>query len=99
MNSKNPTPSNSTLSIFPRTKFASINTIAAQVEHVESETDEVSREFDRPPVNFDRVAVELFDVIHSAETALHILAEQHGVDLAAAWTHVISKNKERGYYE
>ena len=98
MNSKNSTPSTNTLSIFPRTKFVDNNSIADQVEQLESETDEVSREFDRPPVNHDRVAMELFDVIHSAETALHILAEKHGVDLAAAWEHVISKNMERGYY-
>jgi len=85
--------------IFPRTKFVDTNSLIEQRCHLTSEVIEVDKEFDAfPKTDFKAVACELFDVIHSAETALRILEERHGVNILAAKQAVIHKNTARGYY-
>lgn len=81
---------------FPRTKFADENEIWQQTEHVISEAEEAD---DASTWDYANTAMELLDVIHSAETALFILAEKHGVDLSAIKRQVIEKNQSRGYYD
>lgn len=80
---------------FPLVKFAKENTLSEQVSHVYSEAHEAIGAY---VVSNNFLAMELLDVIHSAETALHILATQHGIDIDAAKRQVIAKNRDRGYY-
>jgi predicted HAD superfamily Cof-like phosphohydrolase len=80
---------------FPRTKFVETASIDRQVSHVASEAAEAD---EAVLGDKDLLAMELMDVIHTAEGALMILDEQHGVDLDAVQAAVIKKNMERGYY-
>lgn len=82
--------------LFPRTIFASINDIMAQLDHLRSEVEEVREALSRG--DYDAAAEELVDVQHSADTALHILREQHGAKAYDAYTTVTIRNGRRGYY-
>lgn len=85
---------------FPRTKFADKNAIGLQVEHVSAEAQEANEAISWSCKSmFDDTALELMDTIHSAETALFILAEKHGVNLSEVKRKVIEKNQARGYYK
>jgi NTP pyrophosphatase (non-canonical NTP hydrolase) len=81
---------------FPRTKFVDSNPLVTQIQHVSSEVHEAYNA--GCDESLERTAEELFDVIHSAETALRILQERHGVDIEAVGRQVVDKNRERGYY-
>ena len=80
---------------FPVVKYANRNTFAEQMQHLISEIAEVATAPGVP-----ETAVELLDVIHSAETALRILVSSSGVpiDLDDLRDHVIAKNRARDYY-
>lgn len=82
--------------LFPRTKFVDENSVEAQLIHVESEQAEVWEAY--KDGDMERTAEEALDLIHSAETLLGILAEKHGVDVAAVALYVEEKNQKRGYY-
>lgn len=81
---------------FPRTHFVDRGGILNQIDHTYSEVCEALEAALTPEVG--HTAEEIFDIIHSAETALRIMQESHGVDLTAAYLRVIEKNRERGYY-
>jgi len=66
--------------LFPRSKFASENTLPEQIRHIASESEEIFEEMVLTPPNHDRLAEEIVDLIHSCETGLHICHEQHGID-------------------
>lgn len=83
---------------FPKTKFVT-NDLSDQLGHVTSEALEAMESYarDEAPVE---TAIELLDVIHSAETALRILLQQNReLDLDDLHDHVIAKNSARGYYD
>lgn len=82
--------------IFPAVNFVS-NSLYAQITHLESEMNEVTEAYFTPG-GIDHLAEELCDVIHSAETALRILADRYGVDVLVVLAAVIEKNRIRGYY-
>ncbi|ABO49733.1 hypothetical protein Dred_1199 [Desulforamulus reducens MI-1] len=82
---------------FPRIKFVDVNSLAEQLDHVRSEHKEVWLAFEDDKIG--DLAMELFDLIHSCETALRILQESFGIDLRETLLAVIDKNKKRGYYE
>lgn len=79
--------------VFPRTKFADEADLTDQLHHVKSEMHEVIWAMTK-----EQRAEELCDLIHSAETLLHILSEKHGVDVAAIQRQVVIKNRNRSYY-
>lgn len=83
---------------FPTSIFVKQNNINQQLPKIAEELREVYAEFMGGPVNHHNVAVELYDVIQAAETALEILKEQNGVDTAQAEQDMLLKNSERGYY-
>jgi hypothetical protein len=64
--------------LFPRAKFVDEINIEAQIKHLGSEIIEARVAYATPYIL--RLAEELFDVIHSAETALRILSEKCGCD-------------------
>lgn len=82
--------------LFPRTIFATSNTLEQQIEHLESELLEVKQAL--ASGDFDHVARELVDIQHSADTALHIAMDRHGADSYGAYTDVAINNARRGYY-
>lgn len=86
--------------MFPRTKFVDENTIDEQLKHLESELEEVKEA--KTPLQIN-IVEELFDLIHSAETAIRIIIENSNnvIDKEAVdfiKDCVIMKNIERGYY-
>ena len=81
---------------FPRTRFVDENSIYDQVRHIMQETAEAEQEFDNPSCHL--LAQEIMDIYHSAETALRILKEKHGVDIHELMMAVYEKNNKRGYY-
>lgn len=87
---------------FPRAVFVGRNTVLQQFRHVRSEVAEIWQELEPGYAGgcFDpvRVAEESLDAIHSLETQLRILTEQHGVDLLLVMVQLIQKNRVRGYY-
>ena len=94
---------------FPRMRGSndySMERFTAQMLKVWEEASEASE-----AATVEDTAMELFDVIHAAETALRMLshsqyAEEYAEDtegggdalLATAYERVIAKNAERGYY-
>jgi len=64
--------------IFPRTRFVDSVLIEDQLKHLASEIVEARVAYTTPYIV--RLAEELFDVIHSSETALRILEEKCGCD-------------------
>jgi len=64
--------------LFPRAKFVDEIDIEDQIKHLGSEIIEARVAYATPYIV--RLAEELFDVIHSAETALRILSEKCGCD-------------------
>ena len=90
---------------YPRTKFVGENNIMDQTLHVQSEVSEVNKALNAwltsgasSPSAIQHLAEELHDVCHSAETALRILEEKHGINPLTSRIQVIKKNQERGYY-
>jgi hypothetical protein len=81
--------------IFPATRYVS-NCLHEQIQHIESEVKEVQAAYMEPGIEY--LAEELCDVIHSAETALRILADRYGVNVLDIQALVIAKNRARGYY-
>jgi hypothetical protein len=81
---------------FPRTIFRH-NKIIDQIIHLRSELEEVQVEIVKR--DHSATAREVWDVIHSAETALRILENQHGVNVEEARFLVLAGNAGRGYYE
>lgn len=82
---------------FPRARFVDENEIYKQLQHIRSEVQEAEREVDQQ--NIYLIAGEVMDIYHSAETALRILQEKHGVDIRALMHRVAEKNDARGYYD
>ena len=81
---------------FPRIKFVDENGIIKQLSHIRSEVDEIEASAYTPDIQ--HTALEAMDCLHSAESLLRILAEKHGIDLAAIRAAVEEKNRVRGYY-
>lgn len=82
---------------FPRAKFVDENDITDQAIHVCSEAIETlapGRIRD-----FEHMAEEMMDCLHSCETGLRILQEDHGINLNEVRRAVERKNREREYYE
>jgi len=79
---------------FPAVKFVKENSLTRQINHLESEINEVKDAYHRE-TNY--LIMELWDVIHSAETALRIL-KFCGYDVFSVKSDVLKKNQERGYY-
>jgi len=85
------------LKFFPRTRFVDENDIVDQLRHVRSESNEAMDAF-VDNESAVRIAEELIDTMGSSVSGLRILAEKHGVDVAAVHDYVIEKNRVRGYY-
>jgi NTP pyrophosphatase (non-canonical NTP hydrolase) len=88
--------------LFPKTVFVEENTIEKQLEHIGTEFQEIVEEVYpqlRNGKNYDAIAGELWDLIQSAETALRILDEQHGVEINLIRQGVYEKNRARRYYK
>jgi len=86
---------------FPRARFVDENGIVFQTAHVLLEAQEARFEasnLDEENPDVDALAMEIMDTYHSAETALRILQEKHGVDIRALMHRVAEKNDARGYY-
>ena len=81
---------------FPRVHFVSTNILWQQVDHLRGEVQEVDDALQQ--ADLSAVAMELMDVIHSAETALRILQERFRINLHETRRDVERKNMERGYY-
>jgi len=81
---------------FPETIFTKNNSLKQQISHLESEIIEVKNAYLSEGFSSHMVE-ELWDVIHSAETALRILGTDK-IDIFYIKDKVIEKNKERGYY-
>lgn len=80
---------------FPRTKFADSPYLKPQLDHILSESREAEKAYyDEPTEAF---IMELMDLLHSIETALHICSDR--IDLSAIKRQVIEKNQVRGYYK
>ena len=83
---------------FPRSRFADSNTIDDQVSHIMGEACEVARA--SYEADLDATVMEIFDIIHSCETAMWIIAREKGFgyifDMKIA---VERKNRLRGYYD
>ena len=88
-----------TLYHFPRTRFVDENTIGQQLIHTRREGQEASDELPPPGGDIMPLALEIVDIYHSAETALRILEEKHGVDIQKLMFAVYEKNEKRGYYD
>lgn len=93
---------------FPRMKGLRVesNCFSRQLDKIAEELAEVRQAMNGAPEEreFD-TAVELFDVIHAAESALRMVAEESSYNsegysplLEKAYEAVITKNAERGYY-
>jgi len=78
---------------FPRTKFVNENTPIDQLDHLMDEINEVEG-----AVSAEETVIELFDVIHSAETLIRMMEKCYGMNPEQLKEKVIQKNKERGYY-
>jgi len=81
---------------FPPTRFVHDATVLEQCLHVLEEAMESLKAVVNEPM--DRAAEELWDVVHSGETALRIL-QRIGVDIYQGKKFVLAKNDKRGYYE
>lgn len=81
---------------FPRTKFVDENGIVSQVLHMGSEQQEVEAVMLTPDIA--HTAEEIMDKYHSCETALRILQEKYGINLAELRRDVERKNTLRNYY-
>lgn len=82
---------------FGRVKFVDNNAIINQIDHISSEVKEAFESATTPDKH--HTALELMDVLHSAETALRIMAEFHGINLNEIRKDCAAKNKVRGYYD
>jgi hypothetical protein len=82
---------------FPRTRF-SAGQLRVQLDHSTSELLETITALDGGE-GMMRVAEEIVDTIHSLETGLRIMQEQHGVNIADVCRYVECKNRVRGYYD
>jgi len=82
--------------LYPKTKFATTNTIDEQIDHVLSEIGEVIRE-KRGSLEFFH---ELADLQHSVETLWNVLDRIYGNDFSEKiiFERIEQKNRERGYY-
>lgn len=83
--------------LFPRSKFADTMTPYMQATHVLSEVKELAEEIAND--NWQAAVLEAYDVIHSVETLLFILAEQKEIDVSKSRHAVWLKNYARGYYD
>ncbi|MCK9326788.1 MAG: hypothetical protein M0P69_14950 [Bacteroidales bacterium] len=82
---------------FPKTKFAESNDLERQLDHVRSERVEMWTAFMTGKIG--HLCEELFDVIHSCETALWLIKKQFPeIDMPSAMQAVERKNFNRGYY-
>jgi hypothetical protein len=82
---------------FPRTRFVDSNSIVYQLDHIKEELAEAYVELSLMP-DVSLLAAEIMDIYHSAETALRILEEEHGVNIRELMHRVAEKNEKRGYY-
>ena len=82
---------------FPRVKFVDNGAIVNQIAHLRSEVNESHEAALTPDIH--HTAMELMDTLHSAETALRIMEEFHGVNLSQIRCEVERKNTLRGYYD
>jgi hypothetical protein len=82
---------------FPATRFANENSLEQQLVHIISEMDEVSQAYNEESP--ERLTEEIFDLLHSVETAIRMIEKEMGKkDMAKIELSVWKKNLERGYY-
>jgi Lar family restriction alleviation protein len=81
---------------FQRTIFVAQNGIATQSKHIFSEAVEIEQSALTPDIQ--HTAEEVMDCLHSCETALRILEEKYGINIAKTRRDVERKNFDRGYY-
>jgi hypothetical protein len=67
--------------LFPRAIHADSLSVRDQIKHLASEIIETKMAYASPAI--DSVAMELYDVIHSAETCVRMLDERHHIDDAS----------------
>lgn len=82
--------------VFPETKFVATNSILKQIFHIASEVWEVVKAALRR--DWQHCVIECYDVIHSTETLLRIIAKKYNINLQAAAMSTMIKNHRRGYY-
>ena len=80
---------------FPPVRFVGETPVLQQIKHLKSEIIEVEEALGKS--DKDNLILELWDVIHSAETALRIISSW-GEDVFAVKKEVYRKNDDRGYY-
>ena len=93
--------------LFPRDTAHYDESTTDVMKHLAGEVIEATVEYaalekmdiDADESNAQWVAMELLDVIHVAESALHRLEDDYGVDMDRAYRNVIKKNRRRGYYD
>jgi len=82
---------------FPKTVFTETNDLEQQLDHIRSEHTEMWIAFMGGKTG--HLCEEIFDLIHSCETALWIIKKEFpAVDMPAAMQAVVGKNKARRYY-
>ena len=81
---------------FPALKGLEKLTVGQQLQKIEEEVKELERELQRAE-SFRYIAVEALNIIHACETLLRMLEDV--TDIRAAYSYVIKKNRERGYYD
>jgi len=67
--------------------------IDQQIQHIMSECKEAEKETD-----MDKKALEVWDILQGCITAIAILEQKYGVDIAELVKRGIYKNAVRGYY-
>lgn len=83
---------------FPKTIFTDSNNPEQQLDHIRSEHKEMWMAYMDGETG--QLCEEIFDLIHSCETALRIIKREFpAIDLPSAMQAVIEKNKTRRYYE
>lgn len=80
----------------PAKKFLNCS-LTAQIVQLKSEVKEVQKACRDYGNIDDHFVMEVWDVIHSAETLLRILSKA-GIDITEPKNMVIAKNLQRGYY-
>jgi len=78
----------------PCWKYVKKNSLMQQLEHLRREIMEVEK-----AQGLDELALESFDCLQIALTAMYILAVKFNVDLSAVVKLGIEKNHKRGYYD
>lgn len=75
------------------------NDMLSQIAHIQQEVDEANAEAEAMGNGKTKLCVELFDIVHAAETALRMVYEETPGTVLGAYFMCKSKNESRGYYD